>query len=116
MQRGLKFEKAKRKRDPILKVSGKMKKALGEYSRIKKGWINGKRCAVLPQYEATDVHHMKGRVGFADQWAREKDIPLLIDIRFWLPVSRAGHNQIELNTAWALEKGYSLGRNEIILK
>jgi hypothetical protein len=96
----------------IKKVSDKMAKALAEYSKMKKEWIKGKRCAVFPEKWATDVHHKKGRVGYADWWARQNNIPLLIDIRFWLPVSREGHTKIENLKGWALEKGYSLPRNE----
>src|SRR5688572_3010395 len=97
---------------PIKKVSEKMAKAIAEYSKIKKEWIKGKRCAVFPEKPAIDVHHKKGRVGFADQWARLNNIPLLIDTRFWLPVSREGHTEIENRKGWALKMGYSLPRNE----
>jgi hypothetical protein len=99
---------------PIAKISGKMARALGEYSRKKQRWIKGKPCAVKPHLSATDIHHMKGRVGYADQWARENGITLLLDERFWLPVSRAGHNQIETNTEWARKMGYSMSRSEIV--
>jgi len=91
-----------------------MSKALGEYSRKKKKWIKGKRCAVRPHLPATDIHHKKGRVGYADQWARDNDVPLLIDERHWLPVSRVGHMQIEENPVWARKMGYSENRSEIV--
>jgi len=91
-----------------------MAKALREYSRKKQNWIKGKRCAVIPHLPATDIHHMKGRVGYADQWARDNDVPLLIDERHWLPVSRAGHMRIEENPAWARKMGYSENRSEIV--
>lgn len=58
----------------------------------------------------TDIHHKKGRIGFADDWARENKITLFLDKRFWLAVSRNGHRQIEENPIWAKEKGYSLNR------
>lgn len=32
---------------------------------------------------ATTIEHRKGRVGYADDWARENNIPLLLDKRFW---------------------------------
>lgn len=99
-------------RTPINKVSEKTAKKLSEYLQIKKEWIKGKKCAVFPTHAAVDVHHMKGRVGYADQWARQNNIPLLIDTRFWLPVSRDGHIEIENRKGWALKMGYSLPRNE----
>lgn len=108
-----KAARPKTRPDPISKVSGKMAKALGHYSRQKAQWIKGKRCAVYPQHQATDVHHKKGRVGYADQWARENNIPLLLDERFWLPVSRGAHDRIELNPTWARKMGYSETRAEV---
>jgi len=91
-----------------------MAKSLGEYSRKKQKWIKGKRCAVLPHLQATDIHHMKGRVGYADQWARENNVSLLLDERFWLAVSRLGHIRIEDNPDWARKMGYSESRAEIV--
>jgi len=104
--------KEKKKRIPIAKVSFKMKKELAIYTAIKGPWIKNKRCAVYPHYKATDIHHMMGKVGFADKWARENNIPLLIDKRFWLPVSRIAHNKITDDTQWAIKNGYSLPRAE----
>ena len=50
--------------------------------------------------ESTDVHHRMGRVG-----------ELLLKEEFWLSTCRQCHNYIELNPAWAIEKGFSLLRN-----
>lgn len=97
---------------PIPKVSNKMARLLQEYTKIKRGWIKGKMCAVLKNAPATEVHHMMGRTGYADQFARDNDIPLLIDTRFWLPVSRAGHRKVELLPDWAKKQGFSLSRLE----
>lgn len=58
----------------------------------------------------SDIHHKMGRVGYADQWARDNDISLLIDIRFFLAVSREGHIWIESNREEAEKKGYILSR------
>lgn len=55
---------------------------------------------------ATDVHHVKKRIGFADSWARINNIPLLLDERYWLAVSRVGHNWIHNNPIEATELGY----------
>lgn len=42
------------------------------------------RCAVFPALRATQIHHSRGRLG-----------PLLLDQRFWIPVSMAGHQWID---------------------
>lgn len=104
--------KPAKEKKPISKVSGKMAKELEIYVQKKTAWLKGKRCAVYPQLPAIEVHHMKGRVGYADQWAEDNRTPLLIDLRFWLPVSRPGHNAIENNPLWATEMGFSLSRLE----
>lgn len=103
------------RQSPINRVSGKMAKYLSEYSRRKQIWIKGRKCAVFPTQVAVDIHHKKGRQGYADQWARDHDVPLLLDERFWLPVSRMGHNKIELNPEWAKKEGFSLPRTGINL-
>lgn len=99
-------------RKPIPKVSKKRAIENAKYT-VKRLEFLGKPenriCPVTGQ-EATDVHHKMGRVGFADQWARINNIPLLLDVRFWLAVSREGHNKIEMNPEWAKEKGYSQNR------
>jgi hypothetical protein len=90
------------------------------YLKFKKQWIKGKKCEVNPSVyssyhllvrEAEDIHHMLGRVGYADDWAREHDIPLLLDARFWLPVCREAHIWITEHSAEAIRLGYSLPRN-----
>ena len=59
---------------------------------------------------ATDIHHMQGREGYADEWARENEMPLLLDERFWLPVSREGHLKITADSKWASENGFTFLR------
>jgi hypothetical protein len=95
---------------PIAKVSENQGKLLQIYNRKRKVWIKGKKCAVFPNLLATQVHHMLGRVGYADEWARENNIPLLLDERFWLPTSDEGHDMITENSAWAWENGFSFKR------
>jgi hypothetical protein len=60
----------------------------------------------------SDIHHKRGRVGYADKWARDNDISLLIDVRYFLAVSRVGHTWIELNPKKARQMGLSMPRNE----
>jgi hypothetical protein len=60
---------------------------------------------------ATEIHHKMGREGYADQWAKENGISLLVDTRFFLPVCRSAHEQIENNPEWAYSMGYSVRRS-----
>jgi len=53
-------------------------------------------CAVYPYLRACDVHHMKGKLG-----------EMLNDVRWWLPVSREGHDWIDLHPKLAKERGFS---------
>lgn len=62
--------------------------------------------------EYSDVHHMKGRIGYADEWARNLDISLLIDVRFFLACSRNDHTWIEQHREEAEAKGYTLTRGD----
>lgn len=69
-----------------------------------------KICPITNQ-PTTEIHHVRKRRGFADEYARLNNIPLLLDQRFWLAISREGHQQIEDNPSWAYEKGYSIRNN-----
>lgn len=95
---------------PINKVSENQSKLLTRYNVMRKKFLHGKKCAVLKGRPATQVHHMAGRIGYADEWARENNIPLLIDERFFLPVSDEGHRMVTDNPKWACENGYSFLR------
>jgi hypothetical protein len=97
-------------KDPVKKVSENQSKLLAKYNAKRKAWIRGKTCAVYKGLPAEDVHHMQGRTGYADEWAREREIPLLLDERFWLPVSRQAHKRITDDSAWAWKNGYSFKR------
>jgi len=85
------------------------------YLRERKKWIKGKKCqARFPhncpiKYNLT-VHHQMGRIGFADEWARENEQPLLIDKRYWIPLCLEAHRYIEEHPKWACENGYSFLR------
>ena len=43
-------------------------------------------CGVCGLPASDSIHHMRGREGYADDYARENDIPLLIDDRFFLSI------------------------------
>lgn len=72
-----------------------MAKPHKEYIKLKRAFLAGKRCAVFPFLKATEVHHIRGRLG-----------PLLTDQRYWLAVSRLAHQRIHANLSWARANGY----------
>ncbi len=95
----------------IPKVGEKRKKELPEYSKQKAKFLLGRWCALhgrpcIP----TDIHHAAGKIGFIDEVAREKGITAFMDIRYWVPVCRVAHDEIEANPNWAKENGFSESR------
>lgn len=92
----------------VKKVSDKRADLHKRYLELREKWLFGKTCAVFPRNKATEVHHKKGRNGYADKWAQDNNVPLLIDVRFWLPVCRTGHVMITNKPEWAIEKGFSV--------
>ena len=103
----------KKPQKPIRKVSEKQKKLNKEYSKLRLEFLSLPENQICPitKLPTTDVHHKKGRKGYADDWARENNIPLIIDVRFFIGVSREGHNKIEDNPDWSYQNGYSIRRN-----
>ena len=97
---------------PIAKQSDEMKRMMALYVRKKAKWIKGKKCAVLKNVPATDVHHSAGRGihSYYDEYAQERGICLLMDDRFWIPVSREGHIEIERRPEWARKMGFTEDR------
>ncbi len=93
--------------NPISKKRAKQNRIYLD-KRIK--FLQNKRCSVFQHLKSTEIHHMMGRVGYADDYARQNNISLLNDERYWLPVSRAGHEKIEINPEWAKLKGFSISR------
>lgn len=96
-----------KEKKPINKVSEKRGKELNQYAQLKAKFMLGRWCAYhgkpcLPQ----DIHHQMGRVGFAD----DKEIPLLLDTRYWIPVCRQAHDWITKHSKEAIEQGYSFSR------
>lgn len=97
-----------KKPKPIRKVSEKQEKLNKEYSKLRVEFLSLPENQICPitKTSTTDVHHKKGRKGFADEWARENNIPLIIDVRFFMAVSREGHDKIHNNPIWAKELKY----------
>ena len=70
-------------------------KSTKEYLKAKREFLDGKRCAVYPFLDAVEVHHKHGKLK-----------KLLMYKRFWLPVSRIGHDFIHRNIAEARKRGW----------
>ena len=58
--------------------------------------------------EATTIEHSAGRIGFYDDWARDNNVSLYLDQRFWKPCCHA-HN-LELENNPELSKEYQLSK------
>lgn len=104
-----------KQKTPIRKVSVKQDKLNKIYSKLRIEFLSLPENQICPitKQKTTDVHHIMKRIGFADDWARENNIPLIIDVRFFLAVSREGHEKIENNPEWAYENGFSIRKNKI---
>jgi len=105
------------KKDPsyrIHSITKKQSKAISEYRILAKKYKKDNPfCSVQrPEctYKTEDIHHSKGKVGYADQWARDNEITLLVDVRHFVPACRFCHDYIELNPKWAYENGFSKSR------
>lgn len=70
------------------------------YNARVKIWIVGKMCAVFPKLKATQCHHRKGR------WGK-----LLLDERYWLPVSQEGHDYIHDHPEWSRDREFMIPRS-----
>lgn len=94
------------KRTPIKKVSDKRKKLQPVYEKVRievlteakfKCFIDG--CENV----ATTCEHRAGRKGFYDEWARENNIPLLVDKRHLAACCSFHNTELENNTELSLK-------------
>lgn len=99
---------------PIKKVSDKrkMEDIIYRSERIKFLSLPENQICPITGQKTTQIHHKMKRRGYADEWARENKVSLYLDKRFWLAVSHEGHEMIENNPDWAVEKGYSIRSNQ----
>lgn len=58
--------------------------------------------------KANTIEHIAGRKGFYDDWAKENNISLYLDVRFWRPCC-LDHN-LELENNPELSKKYQLSK------
>lgn len=88
--------KIKRTRRYIRSTSPTRKAQLRDYAVKRVAFLERHPwCAVLPRRRANQVHHMRGRHG-----------ALLLDERYWLAVSQAGHNWITAHPKQARARGF----------
>ena len=99
---------------PIKKVSDKrkMEDIIYRSERIKFLSLPENRICPITGQITTQIHHKMKRRGYADEWAKENNVSLYLDKRFWLAVSHEGHEMIENNPYWAVENGYSIRSNQ----
>jgi hypothetical protein len=93
-----------KKREPrrrVKSMSHKQRQQLKRYAEQRTVFLQKNRwCAVYPSKRATEVHHCRGRIG-----------GLLLNERYWLAVSSAGHHWIHSHptlaklNGWLAEKG-----------
>ena len=57
---------------------------------------------------ATTIEHSAGRIGFYDDWARNNNISLYLDQRFWKPCCNPHNLELENNSQ--LSKKYQLSK------
>ena len=99
----------------IRKVSTKQAKRNTLYSKQRIEFLaENPKCAMKVDSRclgnANTVQHTKGRVGYADQWARDNDIWLINDVRFFLPACWPCHSYAEEHPNEAKEKGWAITR------
>lgn len=97
---------------PIAKRSAKRKKEERSYSTDRKEFLQRPKnrfCFIEGcGRQATTVEHRRGRVGYADEWARENNLPLLLDKRYWAACCWS-HN-LKLENDPELSKKYQLSK------
>lgn len=99
---------------PINNISAKRKEEDAQYKILREEFLSRPENKICPitGWPATEIHHKRKRRGYADEWARINGITLYLDTRFWLAVSREGHQWIEDNPSESYELGHSIKNNQ----
>lgn len=83
------------KRKPVKQVSDKRRKEMAIYAKRRKKFISeNPDCAVYAFRSSREVHHLRGRCS-----------DLLLNEKFWLPVSADGHRWIHNHPNEARKRG-----------
>ena len=91
---GLKRSPLKLPNKPIRRISKKRSKQNAQYLKERTAFLEGKLCPITGGV-CTEIHHTNGR---------END--RLLDKKYWLAVSRIGHQTIHAHPKWSREKGF----------
>jgi len=99
----------------IPKQSAKMIARNAQYRPIRDKYLRENPVCEVHDCEnpSTNPHHKMGRDinTFADDWARENDIPLLCDERYLMACCTPCHpKRIHENSEWAYEHGYLISK------
>lgn len=104
--------KPKKTPKPIKKMSEKTIANTREYIEGRKIFLSLQENSVCfvdgCSRKANTIEHTKGRQGFADKYARDNNIPLLLDERFWKPCCIQHNLEFESNVD--LSKKYQLSK------
>ena len=111
--RSAKWKKSEPKeRKPIPKFSKKREKENREYTIKRLQFLaqpENLRCFIEGCNKRADtIEHTRGRKGFADDWARENNVSLLLDVRFWKPCCNDHNLELERNPE--LSQKYQLSK------
>ena len=111
--RSTKWKKSEPKeRKPIPKFSKKREKENREYTIKRLQFLaqpENLRCFIEGCNKRADtIEHTMGRKGFADDWARENNVSLLLDVRFWKPCCNEHNLELERNPE--LSQKYQLSK------
>lgn len=97
----------KKPRKRVNAMSEKRRIENREYMKLRRVFLKGKPLCPIAlalwgeRLPATEIHHIRGRAG-----------SLLVDTRFWLPVSRKGHDWVEANRPEAVKRGWLAGAGD----
>lgn len=93
--------KKKPLKKPISKVSKKRAKQNIDYKKERADFLakpENQICFIGGcGKKSTTIEHRMGRVGYTDDWARENNIPLLLDKRYWAGCCFEHNGELERN-------------------
>jgi hypothetical protein len=101
-----------KEKKPINKVSEKRRNLNPIYAQRRDKYLfNNPHC----EYHGKDckggiLHHKAGREGYVDEYARQHDIPALIDERYFMNLCQVIHDWATENSKQAIEEGISVSR------
>ncbi len=79
------------------------RQVLAKYDKLRSEFLEANPiCRRCQRARASDVHHMRGRVG-----------DLMLDTRWWLPLCRACHAWVDVHPEAAIEGGFAALRNTV---